>query len=106
MLGVSLTDILKEVQPKGVSSHMHYCWVYRGRTIIRVNDHTAKGRWTIAPLGSGINQIPNIEDFSIPREPALAEGYAFFEMPKLAASWKELLEILQERGLDARGCTT
>jgi len=86
MLGVSLTDILKEVQPRGVSSHMHYCWVYRGQTIIKANDHTVKGRWTIAPLGSGINEMPNVEVPSIPREPALTEGYAFFEMPKLAAS--------------------
>jgi hypothetical protein len=105
MLGTSLTDILKEVQPRGVSSHMHYCWVYRGRTIIKTNDHTVKGRWTIAGLGSGINQTPTVEGPFIPREPALAEGYGLFEMPKLAASWEELQELLRERGQNARGCT-
>jgi hypothetical protein len=105
MLGTSLTDILKEVQPRGVSSHMHYCWVYRGRTIIRTNNHTVKGRWTIAGLGSGINQPLTVEGPSLPREPALADGYDFFEMPKLAASWEELLELLRERELNARGCT-
>jgi hypothetical protein len=104
MLGISLTDILKEVQPRGVSSHMHYCWVYRGRTIIQKNDHTVKGRWTIAPLGSGINQMPNVETPPIPREPALAQGYGFFEMPKFATSWEELLDILRDHGLNARGC--
>jgi hypothetical protein len=56
MLGMSLTDVLKEVQPRGVSSHMHYCWVYGGRTIIKNNDHTVKGRWTIAGFGSGITR--------------------------------------------------
>ena len=105
MLSTSRTDIFKEVQPRGVSSHIHCCWVYRGRTIIKTNDHTVKGRWTIAGLGSGINQTPNVEGSSIPREPALAEGYGLLEMPKLAASWEELLEILRERGLNARGCT-
>jgi hypothetical protein len=105
MLGISLTDILKEVQPRGVSPHMHYCWVYRGRTIIQRNDHTVKGRWTIAPLGSGINQIPGGETSSISREPVIAEGYGFFDMPKLATSWEELLDILRNRGLNARSCT-
>jgi hypothetical protein len=64
-----------------------------------------KGRWTIAGLGSGINQPLTVEGPSLPREPALADGYDFFEMPKLAASWEELLELLRERELNARGCT-
>ena len=105
MLGLSLTDILKEVQPRGVSPHMHYCWVYRGRTIIQRNDHTMKGRWTIASLGSGINQVSDVEIAPIHREPAKAEGSGFFEMPKLATSWDELLELLRNRYLNASGCT-
>jgi len=105
MLGISLTDILKEVQPSGVSSHLHYCWVYRGRTIITTNNHTAKGRWTMAPLGSGINDRPEAESSSIPRDVAIAEGYNFFDMPKLAQSWEDLCCILCARGLSAQGST-
>jgi hypothetical protein len=41
----------------------------------------------------------------VPREPAIAEGYGFFEMPRLATSWEELLDILRNRDLNARSCT-
>jgi hypothetical protein len=105
MLGVSLTGILKDVQPRGISSHLHYCWVYRGRTIIQTNDHTVKGRWTIAPLGSGINQPQDVGAPAMPKGPALADGYRFFEMPRLATSWEELLSALRERTLNAEGFT-
>jgi hypothetical protein len=105
MLGMSLTDILKEVQPRGVSPHMHYCWVYRGRTIIQQNDHTVKGRWTIAALGSGINEIEDGGISSISKEPAIADGYGFFEMPKLASSWEELSDVLRDCDLNAQSCT-
>jgi hypothetical protein len=105
MLGTSLTDILKEVQPESVSAHLHYCWVYRGRTIIKENNHTVKGRWTMASLGSGINEPIQAAETSLPRERAISEGYGFFDMPRLARSWDELVINLRERGLIARGCT-
>lgn len=104
MLGIGLTEILKEVQPRGVSSHLHYCWVYRGQTIIKTNDHTVEGRWTIAELGPGINQMSRIESPTIPGQPVLVEGYRSFDMPKLATSWEELLEVLRERSLSPQGC--
>src|SRR5260370_25157134 len=34
ILGSTLTGDLKDVQPRGVSAHLHYCCVYRGQTII------------------------------------------------------------------------
>ena len=56
MLGHSLTEILMRTQPKWVSSHLHYCWVYRGQIIMKKNDHRKKGRWSIVDRGSGINR--------------------------------------------------
>ena len=105
MLGISLTSILKDVQPRGVSSHLHYCWVYRGKTVIQRNDHTEKGRWTIAPLGSGVNQPQEAEIPVFSEQPALEDGYRFFKMPTLAETWESLSEILRDHGLSARGCT-
>lgn len=104
MLGISLTDVLKDVQPRSVSAHLHYCWVYRGRTIIKTNNHAAKGRWTIADLGSGINQPSSVEDLG-PRQRVMDDGIELFEMPRLVNSWDALLEILREKGLYASGCT-
>ena len=104
MLGISLTDILKDVQPRGVSAHLHYCWIYRGRTIIKTNDHSVKGRWTIAELGSGINRPSHVVDPG-PHQSVRDDGVELFEMPRLASSWNELLEILREQGLYASGCT-
>lgn len=105
MLGTSLTGILKDVQPRGVSTYLHYCWVYRGSTILQTNSHAVKGRWTIAGLGSGINQTSEADDFSASRQAAIDDGAQLFEMPGLARTWEELLLLLKDRGLDAHGCT-
>ena len=51
IIGSTLTGILKDIQPRGVSAHLHYCWVYRSQTIIKTNNHAQKGRWTISGLG-------------------------------------------------------
>jgi len=56
MLGLSLTDILIRTEPRWVSSHLHYCWVYRGNIIVKTNDHRRKGRWSVAELGAGVEQ--------------------------------------------------
>lgn len=105
MLGSDLTRILKRVQPHGVSAHLHYCWVYRGQTIIRANNHAEKGRWTISELGSGINQGPDHFNEAASRQAALEDNAELFEMPpRIAGSWPELIEILNDRGEDARGC--
>jgi hypothetical protein len=104
ILGSTLTGILKDVQPRGVSAHLHYCWVYRGQTIIKTNNHAQKGRWTIAGLGSGINEPENDTDKSS-EFAAMEDDSHHFSMPRLAATWSELLQLLNERGSDARGCT-
>ncbi len=105
MVGGELTRTLKEIQPRGVSTHLHYCWVYRGRTIFKTNYHVAKGRWTIAGLGSGIDAGDQPSDEALWREAASKDGFAF-EMPNVATNWTELKHILDLRGASALGCTT
>ena len=105
MLGYDLTRVLKDVQPRGISAHLHYCWVYQGQTIIRTNDHAEKGRWTIAEHGSGINQGPGHFNEVASRQAALEDGSELFEMPRLAQSWDELMRILDGMAKNAQGCT-
>ena len=50
-IGHDLTSLLMRTQPKSISSHLHYCWVYRGKIIIETNNRIMEGRWTIFPLG-------------------------------------------------------
>jgi hypothetical protein len=97
-VGHYLTDILKRTQPNGISSHLHYCWVYRGKVIIKTNDHAIKGRWTAIPSGSGINRGDNQEVFTS----TVAEGGGtLFQMPRIAASWEELESLLGAEGKTA-----
>lgn len=90
MLGIQLTGVLKDAQPKGISAHLQYCWVYRGRIIIKTNDHSVSGRWSAFEIGSGITGQPS---------PDLSG--ATFTMPKLTTSWSELDEILRAAGASA-----
>ena len=95
-LGIDLTKVLQESQPRGISSHLHYCWVYCKKVIIKTNDHSAEGRWSAFPIGSGINEpdappVPSIE------RPT-------FAMPQIASSWSELESLLQATGAEAKGC--
>jgi hypothetical protein len=103
MLGINLTTTLKEVQPRGVSPHLHYCWVYRGRTIIQTNDHTEKGRWSIIPLGSGINMSER-NAMTNKSETSMPDGYTSFEMPEIAKNLDELNNILGRKGMSTVGC--
>jgi len=98
MLGLSLTDILIRTEPRWVSSHLHYCWVYRGKVILKTNDHGRKGRWSVAELGVGVEQNAASSAWA---QDADAEH---FEMPAIAASWGELVELLDSRGATARLC--
>ena len=103
LIGDTLTTTLKKVQPKGVSAHLHYCWVYRGRTIIKTNYHVTRGRWTISGLGSGINNLDKASDEAIWREAAVKDAF-IFEMPPLATNWLELQRILDAQGAAGLGC--
>jgi ATP-dependent protease HslVU (ClpYQ) peptidase subunit len=105
MIGINLTNTLQEARVPGVSPHLHYCWVYRGRTVIQRNDHTTKGRWSIIPLGSG-KDAESITSEDLQRNRAcLPEGYSQFQMPEIATTREELNILLQSRGLSAAGCT-
>jgi hypothetical protein len=100
MLGFDLTHLLLRTQPEGISSHLHYCWVYRGEIIIKTNDHTQKGRWSILESGSGINRDANAPDTSTSN---LEHGATVFG-PRLAATWEELVQFLDATGAKAEGC--
>jgi hypothetical protein len=98
MIGINLTSQLLEVQPLGVSPHLHYCWVYRGNITISTNDHTQIGRWSVIPLGS--ENMPTQQGAS----QTLEDGSVLFSMPNVATSWDELERILVARGSNAVGC--
>jgi hypothetical protein len=98
ILGFNLTQLLTRTQPGGISSHLHYCWVFRGQIIIKTNNQLQKGRWSILEQhGSGINLDQNAPDTST--HAALENGATAFEMPRLAATWEELnlLAIIRKR---------
>jgi hypothetical protein len=100
MLGHNLTQVLKRTSPRGISSHLNYCWVYRGQIIIRTNDHTVSGRWTAAEHGSGINQ-----PIRTPIETGAGDdGSTVFAMPRLATSWDGLNTLLSGVGAKVEGC--
>ncbi len=101
MLGFSLTRILKETRPKGISSHLHYCWVYRGRIVIDTNDHESFGPWTSMKSGSGMNQ----QQAGRKQAQTLSEGATVFRMPELASTWQALEKLLKANGARAEGCS-
>jgi hypothetical protein len=104
MLGFDLTQLLLRTQPGGISSHLQYCWVYRGEIIIKTNDYTQKGRWSIFEGGSGINRNRSARDTSASRQGALENGATAFGMPRLATTWEDLVQILDAMGATAEGC--
>jgi hypothetical protein len=99
-LGFDLTCILKRIRPSGVSAHLHYCWAYRGEVIIKTNNHSTEGQWTAFEAGSGYGQSPDAQ----PTLNLTADGVEAFEMPPIAASWQEFVEILDASGASAAGC--
>jgi len=50
-IGDDLTRLLTRAQPKSISSHLHYCWVYRGQIIIENNNRDTKEIGPSLPLG-------------------------------------------------------
>jgi hypothetical protein len=98
MIGIDITDLLMRVQPGGISTHLHYCWVYRGKITISTNDHTQKGRWSIIPLGSENSPTLPFES------KILDDGSVIFAMPTIATTWKELQQLLAVSGSSAKGC--
>jgi hypothetical protein len=101
-LGTDLTFILKRIRPSGVSAHLHYCWTYLGEVIIKTNNHSSKGAWTMFDAGSGFGQPPS----SAPSVDLTEDGGQAFKMPKIAASWEQFVKILGESGESAIGSIT
>jgi hypothetical protein len=101
-LGTDLTNILKRVRPSGISAHLHYCWAYRGEVIIKTNNHSIKGAWTLFDTGSGYGQPPG----QAPSIDLTADGGDAFQMPVIAASWEQLENLLNASGASAVGCIT
>jgi hypothetical protein len=95
-IGHDLTTILMRTQPGSISSHLHYCWVYRGQIIIETNNRILNGRWTISPLGHTQDQFND-------RDEILDEGAIAFQMPTVATNWDELVQMLKERDIN---CTS
>jgi hypothetical protein len=94
VLAINLTSLLKHTQPRGVSSHLHYCWVYRGRIVIKTNDHVAMGPWT--RFYTGVNSPENLASelpFSPPDPDHRVEH---FMMPRIATSLDELNLLLRD----------
>ncbi len=105
MLGFNLTRLLMQVRPGGVSSHLHYCWVYRGQVIIKPNDLNTIGRWTGFESGSGVNHNRAVLSTPYPGEPSDNENNdVAFRMPRIATTWEELCELIDSRNLNADGC--
>jgi hypothetical protein len=101
VLGFSLTNMLKRTNPSGISAHLHYCWVYLGKTIIKTNNHATAGAWT--SLGSNAGSGINRPDEGDPERSAMFEGGIPFQMPQIAQSWKQLTDILNSSGARAEG---
>jgi hypothetical protein len=102
-LGLRITNLVKSTNPSGISSHLHYCWVYLGRTVIKTNDHMTAGAWTAMDGGSGINQPEGSPKPSSIIESQGIPGATYFSMPKIAQSWGELEQMLQSTGARAEG---
>src|SRR5579863_5840894 len=105
ILGFSLTNMLKKTKPFGISSHLHYCWQYLGKAIIKTNDHATIGNWTALGGGSGINQPAEAPPSKAIPEIKLKGGTSF-EMPQIARSWGELTALLESAGAKAEGSIT
>lgn len=102
-LGFRITRLIQDTNPSGISSHLHYCWVYPGKTIIKTNNHVSIGAWTGFESGSGINQSVELPNTSMLDKSQTIPRGSHFEMPKIAQSWEELQQMLQQGGADAEG---
>jgi len=70
-----MTEEIKKVQVRGISSHLHICLAFRGKIELSKNDYTYIGH----------------------------EGSYAFRMPSVATSWAEFQRLVQMQGLEAGG---
>jgi hypothetical protein len=97
-LGFQLTLLLKENRPQGISAHLHYCWVYRGRVVIAPNDHERIGRWQAFSTGVDAAE-KELQNRNNSATSVVSPGRESFRMPPIAASMEELQSILSRAGL-------
>ena len=95
-IGHDITALLMRSKPSYISSHLHYCWVYRGEIIIETNNRIMNGRSTVFPLGHTQDEFDD-------RDEGLDEGSVAFRMPPLATTWNELEQILKNMNLSSAG---
>jgi hypothetical protein len=99
LLGFKLTLLLQATQPRGISSHLHYCWVYRGRVVIAPNNHASAGRWMAFSTGVEAAEKDLREADQSGENSSVSPGMNVFKMPKIAKSLKELDQLLAPNGL-------
>ena len=100
LLGFKLTLLLQETQPRGVSSHLHYCWVYRGRVLVAPNNYATVGRWKTFSTGVDAAE-KDLRGDQGGANTLVSPGMDVFQMPAVAKSWKELDRLLQASGSSA-----
>jgi hypothetical protein len=99
LLGIRLTLLLQETQPRGISSHLHSCWVYRDKVVIAPNNYASVGRWKTLSLGVEAAEKDLREANQGRGSTLVSPGMNAFQMPAVAKSWKELKQLLQASGL-------
>lgn len=91
----------------GSSSHLHYCWVFRGRIVIRTNDHTTYGPWSSFSIGLDTPQTTEKLSGSCPITGEPEDVFRQdFTMPPIAQSWEELKKLLSAEGTTAERAVT
>ena len=96
LLGFHLTLLLQETQPRGISSHLHCCWVYRGKVVIAPNNYARTGRWST--FSSGVEAAEKTLREANPQNALPAPGMTYFQMPTIAKSLVELERLLRASG--------
>jgi hypothetical protein len=99
LLAMNLTSLLQKTQPRGISSHLHYCWVYRGRIVIKTNNHQSIGRWSTFPTGVDSPDIPATELHG--QQEQSDPSATNFAMPRIATSLNELNSLLRDQQISS-----
>lgn len=103
LLAFRLTLLLQNSRPSGISSHLHCCWVYRGKIVIAPMNYAARGRWST--FSTGVEAAEKaVREMEAGGEKALkSPGMEYFTMPPVAKSLRDLDRILSATGLSSAG---
>lgn len=105
LLAFRLTVLLRDSRPSGISSHLHCCWVYRGKVVIAPMNYAARGRWST--FNTGVEAAEKaLRELETAGEKALnSPGMDYFTMPRVAKSRRDLDRMLSGTGLSLVGAT-